>query len=171
NDTTTENFVDVLAQLQTDGSFSFDAAKLKQINGDVDLSEGEHTLKLIATDAVGNNSEELNFSFSLDTQLPSLTINNPIADGELTEGARLTGTSDETGSGIVNLTYRFNTGDEVIVPVNENGEFDAELDLTGLSNGTQTLTITTTDLAGNTSSNEINVNVNVGEQDTTAPVI
>ena len=171
NDTATENFVDVLAQLQTDGSFTFDAAKLREINGDVDLSEGEHTLKLIATDAVGNNSEELNFSFTLDTQLPSLTVNNPSADGELTLGARLTGTSDETGSGIVSLTYRFNTGDEVTVPVNENGEFDVELDFTGISDGTQTLTVTTTDLAGNTSSNEISVNVNVGEVDTTAPVI
>ena len=113
----------------------------------------------------------MNFSFTLDTQLPSLTVNNPSADGELTVGARLTGTSDETGSGIVSLTYRFNTGDEVTVPVNENGEFDVELDFTGISDGTNTLTVTTTDLAGNTSSNEISVNVNVGEVDTTAPVI
>ena len=50
---------------------------------------------------------------------------------------------------------------QVTVPVNENGEFDVELDLTGLSNGANTLTITTTDLAGNVSTQDINVNIGV----------
>ncbi|MEL7245952.1 MAG: Ig-like domain-containing protein, partial [Cyanobacteria bacterium J06573_2] len=117
DDTATENFVDVLAELQG-GSFSFDAAKLKQINGDADLSEGEHTLKIIATDAVGNVSEVLEFTFTLDTQLPSLTVNNPSADQELTSGAKFTGTIDGTGSEIASLTYQFNAGSEITVPVN-----------------------------------------------------
>ena len=167
DDTATENFVDVLAQLQPDGSFSFDAAKLKQINGDVDLSEGENTLKLIATDAVGNTNEVLEFTFTLDTQLPSLTVNNPSASDELTEGAKLTGSLDETGAGIVSLTYQFSGGSEITVPVNDNGEFDVELDFAGISNGSQTLTITSTDLAGNITTQDINVNI--GVVDTTPP--
>ncbi len=167
DDTATENFVDVLADLQPDGSFSFDAAKLREINGDADLNESEHTLKLIATDAVGNVSEVLEFQFTLDTQLPALTVNNPSASEILTEGAKLTGSLDGTGSEIASLTYQFSGGSEITVPVTDNGEFDVELDLTGLSNGSQTLTITSTDLAGNTSSSEINVNI--GVVDTTPP--
>ena len=50
---------------------------------------------------------------------------------------------------------------QVTVPVNENGEFDVEFDLTGLSNGANTLTITSTDLAGNVSNQDINVNIGV----------
>ena len=160
NDSATENFVDVLDDLQPDGSFSFDAAKLREINGDVDLSEGEHTLKLIASDTVGNVSEVFNFVFTLDTQLPTFTVNNPSAREILSSGARLIGTSDGTGSGIANLIYQFSGGAQVAVPVNDNGEFDVELDFTGISDGANTLTITTVDLAGNVSSNSIAVTLN-----------
>ncbi|MFM5955936.1 MAG: Ig-like domain-containing protein, partial [Dolichospermum sp.] len=66
-------FVDVLGTLQN-GSFTLDNAKLREINGNTDLSQGTHSLILNATDLVGNISETFTYSFTLDSVLPIAAI-------------------------------------------------------------------------------------------------
>ena len=66
----------------------------------------------------------------------------------LTTGARLQGTVNGTGSTIDKLSYRFGNNSEINVPINNQGAFDVELNLTGLS-GQQNLIIKAVDLAVN----------------------
>ncbi|MDJ0844826.1 Ig-like domain-containing protein [Crocosphaera sp.] len=75
------DFIDVLDQLQPDGSFNFDVAKLQEINNNTALSQGEHTLKIIATDELGNTSDIFEFTFTLDSQTPTPTLTSSFSDG------------------------------------------------------------------------------------------
>jgi hypothetical protein len=72
-------FVDVSGTLQN-GAFSLDSAKLKEINGNTDLAQGEHTLGLEATDSKGNVSAVLNYSFTLDSVSPIATITSDLSN-------------------------------------------------------------------------------------------
>ena len=74
DDTTPANFVSILPQRQTDGSFRLTRSQLEQINGGV-LTDGFHTLKLQATDSSGNTSSVFELTFTLDTAAP--TISSP----------------------------------------------------------------------------------------------
>ncbi|MCJ8283023.1 MAG: Ig-like domain-containing protein, partial [Rivularia sp. ALOHA_DT_140] len=150
---------DVTEDLQADGSFSFNAAKLKEINGDVDLTQGEHTLKLIATDGTGNVSEVFNFTFNLDTKRPTFSIKSPAVDAQIAPGDKLVGTVNEN---LASLTYRFDNLSKKTVSVTD-GTFAPELDLTGIGDGAHTLTITAKDLAGDVKIETLNVVVNSGE--------
>jgi hypothetical protein len=47
----------------------------------------------------------------------------------LSQGARLQGTVNGTGSPIDKLSYRFGNGSEINVPVNAQDGFDVELNL------------------------------------------
>ncbi|MFM6917107.1 MAG: Ig-like domain-containing protein, partial [Dolichospermum sp.] len=72
-------FVDVLGTLQN-GSFTLDNAKLREINGNTDLSQGTHSLILNATDLVGNISETFTYSFTLDSVLPIAAITSNLSN-------------------------------------------------------------------------------------------
>jgi len=61
-----ESYVDALADLQADGSFTFNRDRLEQILGSV-LQDGIHTLHLQAQDAYGNQSAIFDFTFTFDT--------------------------------------------------------------------------------------------------------
>lgn len=159
DDTASENYLDVLSSLQSNGSFSFDTNKLKEINGNNDLANGTHTLKLVGQDIEGNITEEFTLSFTLDTQIPTLTINDPSDGSLISQGVILMGQVEDTGSGIASVTYRFNDGSEVTVTVDESGNFFQELNLEGLENSVSTLKVTTVDLAGNVSTKENTVNI------------
>jgi Bacterial Ig-like domain/Bacterial Ig-like domain (group 3) len=58
NNQTAANFVDVFAQLNTDGSFNFNRTTLEAIYGGT-IPDGTHTLRLIASDSYGNTSNAL----------------------------------------------------------------------------------------------------------------
>ena len=82
--------VNVLADRQADGSFTFTHARLEQISG-VPLIDGTYVLKLLAADAVGN-STQISVAFTLDTQIPTLTLDlaaasdtAPVGDQQTTE--------------------------------------------------------------------------------------
>ncbi|QEF98562.1 Cadherin domain protein [Stieleria maiorica] len=90
NTTVEAEFVDILGDLQPDGSFQLDLARLEQILGG-SLEDGSHTLRLIAEDSLANRSE-IAFSFVLDRVGPvisSLTLaqssdSEPLGDGRTT---------------------------------------------------------------------------------------
>ena len=262
---TPNQFVDVIAKRQTDGSFSFDRAQLNTIYGSP-LLDGAHTLKLQAKDEFGNLSEVFTLAFTLDTTPPTAPsldlpassdtgssdsdnitrtntpaiagtseagssvqlyregvlvgettsngnwqiVSSQLADGTyrftakaidaagnisdvlsplavtidrtapqlsltktidvapLQQNARLQGNTDGTGTAIAAVSYRFNNGREIPVALTSNGSFDQAIDFTGISNGTYTLTLTTTDIAGNVTTAAYNVGV---AQDFAAPTI
>ncbi|MFM6180124.1 MAG: Ig-like domain-containing protein, partial [Dolichospermum sp.] len=116
------------------------------------LTDGLKNLTFTATDVAGNQSDAGTKGFTIDSVAPQLNITSPQANATLNSGARLQGTVNGTGSTIDKLTYRFGEGSEINVPVNAQGAFDVELNLTGLS-GQQNLIIKAIDLAGNSQEN------------------
>jgi hypothetical protein len=63
------NFVDVLAKLNADGTFTLDMPTLTQINGG-QLPDGVYQLSLKAEDKFGNVSNEVKLDFTFDTSAP-----------------------------------------------------------------------------------------------------
>jgi hypothetical protein len=142
-------------------------------------ADGQHTVSLIATDAVGNATPPRTINVTLATKgpgvLPSLTDSagnvlsagsdgsTQIAAGAIVEGLVQT----ETGTTLAGLSYTFDAGtaNAVTVPISfisptadgASLAFNTSLDLSHLGAGAHTLTLTTTDTAGNITSTVRNV--------------
>lgn len=114
------------------------------------LTDGTYPVTAVATDLAGNVSTvSAPLSLVVDTTLPTLTVTTPLT-APLVHSTRLTGTVSGTGSAIASLTYHFDARAAVTLAADPaTGSFDQALDLTGLTNGTHTLTLTATDAAGN----------------------
>ena len=132
------------------------------------LTNGSHSLTVIATDRAGNVKTSSPLTVLVDTVLPQLSLTTPLENGSLTNDAKFVGTIDGTGSKVATLSYRFDTLAENSVSFNASGAFDQALNFTGIANGAHTLTVTATDVAGNVTTRQLNV---VVAQDTVAPVI
>ncbi|MBE9078257.1 cadherin domain-containing protein [Romeria aff. gracilis LEGE 07310] len=132
------------------------------------LDNGVHTLSAIATDIAGNTNTSTTFQITVDSVLPQVSLTPPIDQAPLRANARLTGVTDGTGSAIVALRYHFNDRAEIDLAVSANGSFDQAIDFTGIGNGSHTLTVMATDIAGNTATLQFQVTVDL---DTTGPVI
>ncbi|WP_414529920.1 putative Ig domain-containing protein, partial [Nodularia chucula] len=85
DNTLVANFVDVTAQLQADGSFSFNRTQLETIYGNT-LPDGVHTLRLVAGDEFGNQSNIFAFTFTFDTTVPAPIFNLEVASDSGTVG-------------------------------------------------------------------------------------
>jgi hypothetical protein len=146
-------------ELQTDGGsyvpLTFDAAgnfglaTTFALNGSAD---GTHVFLFRATDFAGNVSTPLELDFTLDTQAPALGVTAPAPNATLTAGAHLTGTASGTGSALVSLSFAIDNGPTMPLAFDSaSGAFDQGLNLTGLTTGGHTLTLTARDAAGNAS--------------------
>jgi RHS repeat-associated protein len=125
-----------------------------------ELNDGMQNLTVIATDIAGNvSSLSLPLNVVIDTVNPSFNLTNPINTTPLQPGARLTGNADGTGSGIASVSYRFDNLPEIPLVFNAAENFDQVIDFTGINNGDRTLTLTATDIAGNITTRQFNVNV------------
>jgi PAP2 superfamily/Bacterial Ig-like domain len=149
------------------------AAKQVSFNGDGTFTlpialplggaaDGQHSLSFVATDAAGNATAPLNFTFTLDTKAPVITLAaSSIKDGgTLTTASHLTGTADPSGSTLATLSYAFDGG--TAIPMSRDaasGAFDQTLDLSKLSTGSHTLTLTAADAAGNTATDTLHVSL------------
>lgn len=150
NSTDKSSFVEIANSLQADGSFTLDAAQLQEINGGNPLADGNYTLNLIATDETTNISEELRYSFVLDSQSPELTvINNSATESSVNNTVQISGNVQDSGSDVVRISYFTDDGQAISIPVNENGEFSLELSREESSINLQNLPFQTTDRAGN----------------------
>jgi Bacterial Ig-like domain/von Willebrand factor type A domain/Bacterial Ig domain len=113
------------------------------------LSDGVHELRAIATDVAGNQAiATAPLQITVDSRQPQI-ITTTAFDLPLKRDARLIGQVNGTGSDITTFSYQLNAGTPIAVAFNATGNFDQPLDFTGLTNGTHTLTLTATDLAGN----------------------
>lgn len=124
------------------------------------LANGVHTLTAIATDIAGNVSVPSQaFVVTVDAALPTLTLSQAIDVAPLTNGARLNGSIDGTGSAVTQILYRWTNGQPITINADAAGAFDQELDFAGIENGAHTLTIIAIDVAGNISTHTFNVTV------------
>ena len=118
DDTPSGAFVSILADLQSNGTFSLDRAEIARIDGGQALSDGTHTLHLIATDQVSRVSPEYDVTFTLDDQSPTLVLAG-LADGTITnKNPAVTGTVTDNLSGVQALTAQVNGGTAVALSFN-----------------------------------------------------
>jgi RHS repeat-associated protein len=134
------------------------------------LTNGTHSLTASAIDIAGNiSTASAPLSLVVDTVLPQLTLTNSLTSSPLKNNAKLTGTIDGTGSNLTGINYYWdNSTTAIAIAPFATGGFDQQLDFTGITNGTHTLAISATDVAGNVSTTSYSVNVAVDKQ---APVI
>ena len=119
--------------------------------------DGRYALNVQATDTLGN-TETYRYQFVYDTQLPTLVSTIPAANETVSELSQVEVVLNEATSGIdfTQSTFRL-THDQIDVPVNitSNGTDAATLTLAepialnGSDDGTYTIEISPTDLAGN----------------------
>ena len=104
------------------------------------LSEGPHTLQVMATDTVGNSSAPISYSWTTDYTAPVVSI--PTKPDPITNqtGATFGFSASETST----YSYRLDGGTWTST--------GASLTLSGLSEATHTLDVNATDTAGNPSS-------------------
>lgn len=128
-----------------------------------DLSQGSHTVKVDATDRDGNTAVQKTLSFTCDTVNPVLTVTAP-ATGLITKTAActVTGIATDTTTAPCSVTIKLNSGAAESVTVASNGAFTKALTLI---EGANTIVVTATDRAGNSTSKTISVKL-----DTKAPV-
>ncbi|MEM6398797.1 MAG: Ig-like domain-containing protein [Cyanobacteria bacterium P01_D01_bin.116] len=133
------------------------------------LTDGVREITAVATDVAGNQSvSSTPLSINIDSELPQFNLTTPIDTSALTPESKITGTVNGTGSNIDKVTYRFNDLEEIPVSINSTGTFNQAFDLTGLNNGDYTVTVTTTDVAGNVNTFQYNVTVEI---DINSPII
>ena len=158
--TAEEDFVDILSTFDVNtGTFILNATDLDTINGGP-LSDGLHTLTLIATDSRGESSPPSPIQFTLDTLTPSIVLTSPLQADELAVDSRLTGTASGTGTPLVQLTYAFDSGTAIPMTIDQmSGVVNTPLDLSTLGTGDHTLTVNALDAAGNSTTTQIDVSL------------
>lgn len=105
------------------------------------LSDGNHTIKVNASDNDGNAATQKTVTFKIDTTPPTLSVTSPV-NGLVTNNASITvsGTTNDITSSPVTLTVNGEA-----VTVGSNGAFTTTLTLT---EGNNTITVVATDSAG-----------------------
>lgn len=110
-----------------------------------------HTIRVQATDFVGNRSTALVQDFTLDTNAPAISLTSPLDGSDVNAGTVVSGAASGTGSSIVALNYRINGGQPVPIPFDSvSGNFVAPLDLSRVAPGVIAWSIQALDAAGNT---------------------
>jgi Ca2+-binding RTX toxin-like protein len=124
-----------------------DAARVTQVDGHVvssydpkALADGSHTVSVTDTDVAGN-SKSASVTFTLDTQLSAPTVTLTSDSG--TAGDRITN----------NASLSFNTADsDATRVIKVDGNVVSSYDPTRLADGSHTVSVTDTDVAGNSKS-------------------
>jgi RHS repeat-associated protein len=150
--TPTASWVNVTANLQADGSFTFTPTQLNQIYGG-NLSEGTHILHLSATDVYGNQSS-FDYSFTLDTTIATPTLQLAIAsDTGASTSDKITkiNTPTITGTGEIGATIKLNDGNVLVGQATVGNDGKWQIVSSVLTNGNHSLIATATDIAGNIS--------------------
>ena len=147
------NFKDITSELAGD-TFSLDRAKLESVLG-TGLADGTHTFQLQAIDNGGNASSIAHLTFTQDTAPPA------IAAFGLSVGSDTDIAGDGiTSAGVVSLTGASEPGSAnavgaLKVLASSKGNF--QIPNITLNSGTNAVTLTSTDAAGNSSQQTLNI--------------
>lgn len=155
--------VDVLAELQPDGSFALDDAEMRTIAGGT-LADGAHSLKLTATDQ-GSQTASLTIGFTLETAPPvltaALTVNTTATPGVTSDPAIAGTITDPAGIAAFTASLDGQSAVNELAQLAANGRFQlsaAQVQaLAGgtLGDGNHTLVFSATDTAGNIATQQI----------------
>lgn len=112
------------------------------------LSDGSHTVTIDCKDHDGNSAAQKSTTYKVDTVPPVLNITAPVA-GLVTAASALTiaGTTNDATSSPVTIAIKLNGVDQGAVSVAANGSFTKSVTLT---EGENTIVVTATDAAGQT---------------------
>ncbi|MDP3014226.1 MAG: Ig-like domain-containing protein, partial [Candidatus Subteraquimicrobiales bacterium] len=142
-------------------------------SGAFNALEGQHTLYYYSVDSANNTETTKNLAFKVDTTSPTSAITDPTANAYIGGSRAITGTATDTnfqkydleyGAGASPTTW-YDIGTNPHTVAISNGTLDT-WNTTTVSDGVYTIKVTTTDLAGNTSSVSVTVNV-----DNTPPTV
>ncbi len=114
-------------------------------------ADGPHTVTITATDAVGNVSTPVVFTYTLDTVPPTITITSP-AEGTVSSADPVfVGTVTDPESAVSLLTVSVNGGAAQAVTVDSQGNFsfDPHFATDGSADGFYTFAFVAQDAAGN----------------------
>jgi hypothetical protein len=133
-----------------------------------ELGDGEHLVQVRATDTAENASLSASYTFTVDTTLPSLTL-NPFLNYTNDNTPTLSGTATDATSPITSVEYRVNDGDWIAAEA-INGTFDElsedfTFTMVELADGQHLVQVRATDAAENVSP----LASRVFTMDTTAP--
>lgn len=130
------------------------------------IPEGTHSLTLTATDQAGNVSTSSSpaLSLTVDTSAPSISLTAPIDGSSASGTVALVATASDSVSSVTGVQFRNVTDAADIGSLDETSPYGVSWDSTAVSDGSVTLRATATDIAGNSASSTISVNV-----DNTAP--
>jgi len=127
------------------------------------LADGSHTIAIGASDNDENAATEVSVSFKVDTTPPVLNVSAPLNDSYTNQTQiNVVGVTNDAISSPVTVSIGVNGTDAGSVTVNANGSFTKAVTL---REGANTITITSTDKAGKSSTITRTVNLN-----TVAPV-
>ena len=117
------------------------------------LADGSHTVVLTATDKAGNIAQATR-TFKVDTSKPSVSISQPAAGATLSSSTvTVTWTQDDTGSGVADVQISVDGG-----AYRDLGTATTET-LTGLSDGSHTVSLKVKDVAGNVQTSSVTFTV------------
>lgn len=127
------------------------------------LSDGSHTVTINVSDNDGNTATQASRTYTVDTVPPILNVTNP-TDEFITNSAALVvqGTTNDATSTPVTITIKLNGTDQGAVTVTD-GAFSKSITL---AEGSNTIVVTATDAAGQTTTVTVS-----GTLDTSAPQI
>lgn len=119
------------------------------------LADGQHTIKVDASDHDGNASIQTSISFKIDTVAPILNVTSP-TENFITNQSQITveGTTNDVTSSPVTVTIN----DEPVT-VQSNGSFSKQITL---SEGENTITVVATDGAGKSTTVTRHVTLDTG---------
>lgn len=119
------------------------------------LTDGQHTIKVDASDHDGNASIQSSVSFKIDTVAPTLNVTSP-TENFITNQSSITveGTTNDVTSSPVTVTIN----DEPVT-VQSNGSFSKQITL---SEGENTITVVATDGAGKSTTVTRHVTLDTG---------
>ena len=125
------------------------------------LSDEEHSIRIFARDNSGNTGVSNIVTFKIDTTPPIISLNSP----------------EETTYSTTNVFLDFTLNEEVTwigysLDEQDNVTITADLMLSGLSEGSHSIAVFATDLAGNTgASSTIQFTISIPPVDTNPPII
>ena len=111
-------------------------------------ADGAHTVTFTAIDFSGNRSTKV-FHFTLATRGPIVTLNTPTLAADLFPSATATGTVDFGAAPLASFSYQLDAGAKYTITATSTGAFDQFVNLSRVTAGNHTLTVTAADAAGN----------------------
>ncbi len=113
------------------------------------MVNGTHSVIAMATDSAGISSTSAAVSFTVNNQLPTVTITSP-AGGSAVSGSSVTVAASPTaGTGLTVASVQLKVDNAAQGTAVTAAPYDFTLDSTALSNGTHVITAVVTDSAGN----------------------